>query len=136
MRSQKNIIGPFKKLTIVIDSSIMRSFKYLKSIFKLKPMYYFINLSSLWEFEWYASQLRKIADIEYCDIHTYPQNTPHYSTPIQIYDEIPYSFMNVNVPIIYFVNILGNENVVNSILHRSIQIKLICRSYRSIGWCF
>lgn len=34
------------------------------------------------------------------------------------------------------VNILGNENVVNSILHRSIQIKLICRSYRSIGWCF
>lgn len=82
----------------------MRSFKYLKSIFKLKPMYYFINLSSLWEFEWYASQLRKIADIEYCDIHTYPQNTPHYSTPIQIYDEIPYSFMNVNVPIIYFVD--------------------------------
>lgn len=94
----------YKTLSPTIDSSIMRSFKYLKSIFKLKPMYYFINLSSLWEFEWYASQLRKIADIEYCDIHTYPQNTPHYSTPIQIYDEIPYSFMTVNVPIIYFVD--------------------------------
>lgn len=92
----------------VIEPTINRTIKEAIEFVRLKqdfkPMYYFINLSSLGEYEWYASCLREHTGIEYSDIYSYPQSMPHYSSPIQIYDEVPYSFMNVEIPIIYFVD--------------------------------
>ena len=67
-------------------------------------MYYFINLSTLGEYEWYADSLKESTGIQYCDIHSYPRNATYYLNPIQIYDEVPYTFMNVEIPIIYFVD--------------------------------
>ena len=32
------------------------------------------------------------------------QHLVHYSSMIQLYDELPYTFMNVNIPIVYFVD--------------------------------
>ena len=87
-----------------VDIMIGKFAEYIKQSNSFEPMYYFINLSSLREYEWYASCLKNEAGIEYCDIHSYPQNLPHYSNPVQIYDELPYTFMNVSVPIIYFVD--------------------------------
>lgn len=87
---------------------------YIKQLYSFEPMYYFINLSSLREYEWYASCLKNETGIEYCDIHSYPQKQPHYSNLIQIYDELPYTFMNVSVPIIYFVDYISvlQDNII------------------------
>lgn len=87
-----------------IETTIHLSIEYLKIHIKVEPLYYFVNLSSLREFEWYANCIKQGLPCDICDIHTYPQNLPHYSTVIQIYDAIPYTFMNVKIPIIYFVD--------------------------------
>lgn len=87
-----------------VNSVIYMFVQYIKKIVTLEPLYFFINLSSLREYEWYASCLKDSAGFEYSDIYTYPQNLPHYSDFIQIYDELPYTFMNVNIPLIYFVD--------------------------------
>lgn len=94
----------FSTIEPTIQATLFYCIEYLKHHINFESMYYFINLSSLNEYEWYASYLESIMSIEICDIHSYPQNSSHYSLPIQIYDEIPYTFMNVNVPIIYFVD--------------------------------
>ncbi|MBO5478756.1 MAG: glycosyltransferase [Clostridia bacterium] len=87
-----------------VNEMITSFVRHLCQYKKLDPMYYFVNLSSLSEYEWYASCLKEAAGLEYCEIFSYPQNLPHYSNPIQIYDELPYTFMNVNLPIVYFVD--------------------------------
>lgn len=87
-----------------IDKVIEESCKFIMSKNALESLYYFINLSTLSEYEWYADCMKNIAGIEFCDIHSYPNQSNPYLTPIQIYDEVPYTFMNVEIPIIYFVD--------------------------------
>lgn len=87
-----------------IGETISASIKYLKNEMHLEPLYYFINLSSLREYKWYAEYLMKNLPCDICDIHSYPQNLAHYSSVLQIYDALPYTFMNVSIPIIYFVD--------------------------------
>lgn len=87
-----------------IGSTIFASAQYLKKERHLEPLYYFVNLSSLREYEWYAGYLAKNLPCDICDIHSYPQNLIHYSSVLQIYDALPYTFMNVQIPIIYFVD--------------------------------
>jgi len=87
-----------------IGTTIRFSIEFLKTQMEVEPLYYFVNLSSLMEYMWYANYLKENLPCDICDIHTYPQNLPHYSSLIQIYDMIPYSFMNVKIPIIYFVD--------------------------------
>lgn len=94
----------YSSLNPTISSVIYMFTQYIKKTAALDPLYSFINLSSIKEYEWYASCLKESAEIEYCDIYTYPQNLPHYSNAIQIYDELPYTFMNINIPLIYFVD--------------------------------
>lgn len=94
----------YKNIHPSIGKTIVRSINYIKTQFPLQPLYYFINLSSLREYEWYATFLTKNALFDICDIHSYPQNLAHYSSIIQLYDELPYTFINVNIPIIYFVD--------------------------------
>lgn len=87
-----------------IGTTIGASVQYLKAKKHLEPLYYFVNLSSLREYEWYAKYLSQILPCDICDIHSYPQNLLHYSDILQIYDALPYTFMNVRIPIIYFVD--------------------------------
>ena len=42
----------------------------------------------------------------------------------------------VQSPIFIYLNTFSDENIVNPVFHRGIQIELVCRSYRPIGWCF
>lgn len=112
-----------------IDRTIKESVDFVRLNHDFKPMYYFINLSSLGEYEWYASCLKELTGIEYSDIHSYPQNMPHYSSPIQIYDEVPYSFMNVEIPIIYFVDYfpaLQNNQIWNCMRNIKDDLVLDC----------
>lgn len=87
-----------------IGGTISVFIQYLKNKIPLEPLYYFINLSSLREYEWYAQYLMDNFPCDICDIHSYPQNLEHYSSTLQIYDALPYTFMNVRIPIIYFVD--------------------------------
>ena len=87
-----------------IGDTIFYSLNYIKIQIVLEPLYYFVNLSSLREYEWYATFLAQNTPFDICDIHSYPQNLVHYSSMIQLYDELPYTFMNVNIPIVYFVD--------------------------------
>ena len=87
-----------------IGDTIFYSLNYIKKQIVLEPLYYFVNLSSLREYEWYATFLAQNIPFDICDIHSYPQNLVHYSSMIQLYDELPYTFMNVNIPIVYFVD--------------------------------
>lgn len=87
-----------------IGKTISISVEYLKNGSPLEPLYYFVNLSSLREYEWYANYLTKNVPCDICDIHSYPQNYIHLSSMLQIYDALPYTFMNVRIPIIYFVD--------------------------------
>ncbi len=87
-----------------IGSTIHLSIEYLKRQVETEPLYYFVNLSTLREFEWYADYIKQNFPCDLCDIHTYPQDIAHYSFLIQIYDALPYTFMNVKIPIIYFVD--------------------------------
>lgn len=87
-----------------IGTTIQFSVEFLKKEAEIEPLYYFVNLSSLKEYAWYADYIKNNLPCDICDIHTYPQNNPHYSSLIQIYDAIPYTFMNVKIPIIYFVD--------------------------------
>ncbi len=94
----------YETITPTIEKFIKESSDFIRKEKLLEPMYYFINLSTLGEYEWYADCLKKSIEIEYCDIYSYPRNAAYYLNPIQIYDEIPYTFMNVEIPIIYFVD--------------------------------
>lgn len=87
-----------------IGSTISAFIQYAKKETNLEPLYYFVNLSSLREYEWYAKYLMKNFPCDICDIYSYPQNLAHYSSVLQIYDALPYTFMNVRIPIIYFVD--------------------------------
>lgn len=104
----------YDNISPTVDSLISLFAQFIKESSTFDPMYYFINLSSLKEYEWYASCLKKSTGIEYCDIYSYPQNLPHYSSTIQIYDELPYTFMNINIPLIYFVDYIPSlqDNVI------------------------
>lgn len=94
----------YDTITPTINKIIKESCEFFMKNNTLDPMYYFINLSTLGEYEWYADCLKESAKIQYCDIYSYPRNATYYLNPIQIYDEIPYTFMNVEIPIIYFVD--------------------------------
>lgn len=94
----------YRNVCSSIGKTIQLSIDYLKTQMEIAPLYYFVNISSLREYTWYARYLKESLPCDICDIHTYPQNLSHYSSLIQIYDAIPYTFMNVKVPIIYFVD--------------------------------
>lgn len=91
-------------ITPTINKIISESCEFFLEKNTLDPMYYFINLSTLGEYEWYADCLKESTGIQYCDIYSYPRNATYYLNPLQIYDEVPYTFMNVEIPIIYFVD--------------------------------
>lgn len=69
-----------------------------------EPLYYFVNLSSLRGYKWYVDYLMNSFSCDICDIYSYPQSLEHYSSTLQLYDVLPYTLMNVRIPVIYFVN--------------------------------
>lgn len=71
---------------------------------QVESAYHFVNLSSFGEYKWYAQQVQTLLQIEYYDIHSFPQKERDI-TSIQLYDELPYSYMNITAPVIYFVDL-------------------------------
>ena len=94
----------YSRLTPTIDRELARSVSYFSSVYKFRQLYIFINLSTVYEYKWYAQQLTALTKCNIAEFYSYKVNQNHYSSPIQIYDIVSYSFMNMTVPIIYFVD--------------------------------
>lgn len=90
------------KLSPTIESDIKRSVDYIAS--NIKPIYTFINLSSLSEYKWYSEMFSKLSNSDISDVHSYKVSQNYYHETIQLYDYIPYYFINYSTPIIYFVD--------------------------------
>lgn len=87
-----------------VTETICISLDHISKQHTLSPLYSFINLSTLFEHEWYGEQLEKLGNLSIADFHSYKTEQVHYSDIIQIYDYVPYSFMHICVPLIYFVD--------------------------------
>lgn len=97
----------YQKVHPSITTYIQQSVHYLTDVSKqsLLPLYHFINLSGTDEYKWYASQLKAFGKIQIAGYYSYPQPTDYYSLfKLQLYDAVPYSFINSSVPILYFVD--------------------------------
>ena len=119
-----------------MESDIAQWMEYTLPDFKsrnsIDSLYHFVNLSSFGDYDWYADVVKDLLSIDYFDIHTYP--TPDRdSRHIQLYDELPYSFMNISSPIIYFVDLFLSMEY-NSIWGRmrNIERDLVIDSHGSI----
>lgn len=97
----------YAQLQPTVVSYIQASFHFLQdsSHRDFPKLYQFINLSTTDEYKWYAQKLTEISGISIAGIYSYPQRCDHYSSfELQIYDAVPYTFMNDSVPLIFFVD--------------------------------
>lgn len=94
----------YARLSPTVKKDIKASYNYISKSYTFMPIYTFINLSSLYEYKWYAKQLEDISGLCIADYHSYKVQQQHYSSHVQIYDYLPYTFMNIKSPIIYFVD--------------------------------
>lgn len=74
-----------------------------KNSYPILPMYNFVNISTSNEFLWYADIVKRTLEIEILDFYSFPVHIRN-SRSIQLYDELPYTFLNIATPIIYFVD--------------------------------
>ncbi|MCM1023472.1 MAG: glycosyltransferase [Prevotella sp.] len=98
---RKNANNP---LLPTVGRDIKNSVDYILKCGIIKPLYTFINLSSFSEYEWYKDEFVKYSGSDVSDIHTYKSGQSNYRNTIQIYDVIPYYFMNYTTPLVYFVD--------------------------------
>lgn len=87
-----------------VGRDIKRSIEHIRSVSELKPLYTMINLSTTSEYEWYMNTFAEYAGCDISDIHSYKSGQANYRDQLQIYDSVPYSFMDYSTPLIYFVD--------------------------------
>lgn len=86
-----------------IDTWIEKIITDFKKSHTILAIYNFVNLSTSNEYLWYADIVKKTLDIEFSDIYSFPVHIRN-SRSIQLYDELPYTFLNISIPNIYFVD--------------------------------
>ena len=77
--------------------------KFFLAAHKLQKKYIFINMSSYMDITWYTSFIKKNLNIDFYDKYTFLVSTRNIND-LQIYDYVPYDFINLHTPIIYFVD--------------------------------
>lgn len=96
---QKNV----KRMRYNLNVWMNDTFQYFLSIHKLQQKYIFINMSSYINIDWYTTFIKTNLNIDFYDEYTFlvaVRNT----NDLQIYDYVPYDFINLHTPIIYFVD--------------------------------
>lgn len=87
-----------------VSRDIKASVKYISNERGFKPLYTFINLSTFSEAPWYMNEFVMYSGTKVSDIHSYKSGQSNYRDTIQVYDVIPYHFMNYSTPLVYFVD--------------------------------
>jgi len=90
------------RLTATVEKDLKVSIDYIRK--NLKTLYTFINLSSSPEYKWYSAVFSEYAKADISDIFSYRHNQGIYHDSLQIYDCVPYFFINYSTPLIYFVD--------------------------------
>lgn len=70
----------------------------------MRKYYYLFNLSLVSDFEWYKEHIMHLMDVEFYDIFNININNALSNNTISLYNIMPLSMLNVNEPIIYFVD--------------------------------
>lgn len=94
----------FGKVSFSVYQDIERSYSWWASHHSPSGIYLFINLSGALEYKWYGECFCSLNKCKVADYCSYRSGQQHYMEPIQLYDVLPYSYMNVNTPLIYFVD--------------------------------
>ncbi len=82
---------------------MQNTFHYFISFHKLQKKYIFINISSYINIDWYKTFIKTNLNIDFYDEYTFLVTTRN-NNDIQIYDYVPYDFIDLHTPIIYFVD--------------------------------
>lgn len=106
------------------------------SEYLIQPGYHFVNLSSFGEYHWYAEHIKEYLRTDFYDVHTFPQKERDISA-LQLYDELPYSYMNLKAPVVYFVDLFLSlrDNAIWEKM-RDIQMDLVVDSHGNICTLF
>lgn len=79
------------------------TFKFFLSAHALQKKYIFINMSSYINIVWYTIFIKKNLNIDFYDEYSFLVTSRNVNN-LQIYDYVPYDFINLYTPIIYFVD--------------------------------
>lgn len=91
------------RMRYTLDFWMHDTFQFFLSAHKLQKKYIFINMSSYMDITWYTSFIKKNLNIDFYDKYTFLVSTRNIND-LQIYDYVPYDFINLHTPIIYFVD--------------------------------
>ena len=86
-----------------LENWLQYTFHYYIKNHILQHKYIFINLTSYSNVDWYISFIRNNLNIVFYDIYTFLVKERNL-TNLQIYDYVPYDFMDLQAPIIYLVD--------------------------------
>lgn len=91
------------RMRYTLDLWMHDTFRYFLSNHKLKKKYIFINMSSYANITWYTTFIKNNLGIDFYDEYTFRVATRNINT-LQIYDYVPYDFINLKASILYFVD--------------------------------
>lgn len=86
-----------------LDFWMNKTFQYFLSNHKINKKYIFINMSSYINIDCYIAFIKTNLNIDFYDLYTFSVATRD-SLSLQIYDYVPYDFIHLHTPIIYFVD--------------------------------
>lgn len=86
-----------------LDHWMKQTFNFYLSNHTTLSKYIFINLSSYINIEWYINFIKKNLHIDFFDTYTFLVSNRD-TTNLQLHDYVPYDFMSLHTPIIYFVD--------------------------------
>lgn len=86
-----------------LDIWMHKTFQYYLYSHTIQKKYIFINLSSYSNIKWYINFIQCNLKIDFYDIYTFLVPTRNIPD-LQIYDYVPYDFIILHTPIIYFVD--------------------------------
>lgn len=86
-----------------LDSWMKQTFEYYLSRHTITSKYILINLSSYINIEWYLDFIKNNLQIDFYDTYTFAVSN-RGTTNLHLYDYVPYDFLSLHTPIIYFVD--------------------------------
>lgn len=86
-----------------LNGWMQTTFQYFLSAHEMQQKYIFINMSSYNNISWYTTTIKEILKIDFYDEYSFFVSTRNINH-LQIYDYVPYDFISLHTPIIYFVD--------------------------------
>lgn len=99
----------YNSLHFDIQDYILDAGMFYRETHSIHKLYYFYNLSSLHDYEYFIRAICKALNIEYYDIYSYNTGCRN-PMQLQLYDYIPMSHLDISEPFIYLVDSITSLN--------------------------